>query len=72
MRAAVVVAVVVIYLFEQVEVLVANSADVDLLYLHTHTLTEDSHHTGNFIPYFSRIVCGFFNVPQESYEHGRY
>ena len=33
---------------------------------------QDSHNTGNFIPYSSRIVCGFFNVPQGTYEHRRY
>ena len=48
------------------------SADVDLLYPPTHILTEDSHYTGNFLPYSSRIVCGFFNVPQGTNEHGRY
>ena len=58
------------YLFEQVQVLAA--ADVDLLYPPTHMHTEDSHNTGNFIPYSSRIVCGFFNVPQGTNEHGSY
>ena len=48
------------------------SADVDLLYPLTHILTEDSHNTRNFLPYSSRIVCGFFNVPQGTNEHGRY
>ena len=48
------------------------SADVDLLYPPTHMLTENSHNTGNFIPYSSRIVRGFFNVPQETNEQGRY
>ena len=48
------------------------SADVDLLYPPTHILTEDNHNTGNFIPYSSRILCGFFNVPQGTNEHGRY
>ena len=62
----------VIYLFERVEVLTAIQLIVDLLYPHTHTLTEDSHNTGNFIPYSSRIVCGFFNVPQGTNEHGAY
>ena len=38
----------------------------------THIHTEDSHNTGNFIPYSSRIVCGFFNVPQGTNEHGSY
>jgi len=32
----------------------------------THTLTKDRH-TGNFIPYTSRLVCGFFNVPHRTY-----
>ena len=31
----------------------------------THILTKDSHNTANFIPYSSRLVCGFLNVPQE-------
>ena len=53
-----------IYLFEQV--------DVDLLYPPNHTLTKDSHNTGNFVPYSSRIRCGFLNVPQGTYEHERY
>ena len=48
------------------------SADVDLLYPPTHIHKEDSHNTGNFIPYSSRIVCGFFNVPQGTNEHGSY
>ena len=26
----------------------------------------------NFTPYTIRIVCGFFNVPQWTYKHGRY
>ena len=34
------------------------------------TFTEDSHNTGNFMPYSSRIVCGFFNVPWNC-EHSR-
>ena len=40
----------------------------------THTLTKDSgQYTGNFIPYTSRLVCGFFNVPHRTYvEHGKY
>ena len=42
------------------------------LYPPTHILKEDSHNTGNFIPYPSRIVCGFFNVPQGTNDHGRY
>ena len=29
-----------------------------------YTFTEDSHNTGNFMPYSFRIMCGFFNVPQ--------
>ena len=48
------------------------SADVHLLYPPTHIHTEDSHNTGNFIPYSSRIVCGFFNDPQGTNEHGSY
>ena len=28
-----------------------------------HTLTKDSHNTGNFMPCSFRMVCGFFNVP---------
>ena len=28
-----------------------------------HTLTKDSHNTGNFMLYSFRIVSGFFNVP---------
>ena len=48
------------------------SADVDLLYPPIHIQTEDSHNTGNFIPYSSRIVCGFFNVPQGTNEHWSY
>ena len=27
-----------------------------------HPPAEDSHNTGNFMPYSFRIVCGFFNV----------
>ena len=38
----------------------------------THTLTKDSPNTMNFIPYTFRIVCGFSNVAQGTYEHGRY
>ena len=34
------------------------------------TFTEDSHNTGNFMPYSFRIVCGFFNVPRNC-EHSR-
>ena len=26
--------------------------------------TKIDHNTGNYVPYSSRIVCGFFNVPQ--------
>ena len=37
-----------------------------------NALTEDSHKNGNFFPYSSRIVCGFFNVSQRTYKHGRY
>ena len=48
------------------------SADVDLLYPPTHTFTKDTHNTGKFIPYSSRIVCGFFNVPQGTNEQRRY
>ena len=60
-----------IYLFEQVDVLAA----IQLMwtcYTHTPIYSEDSHNTGNLIPYSSRIVCGFFNVPQDTYEHQRY
>ena len=32
---------------------------------------QDSHNNRDFIPYSSRIVCGFLNVPHGSYEHGR-
>ena len=46
-----------VVLIEQVE-FSQLLADVDLLYF-----TEDSHNTGNFIPYSFRIVCGFLNVP---------
>ena len=35
-----------------------------------YTFTEDSHNTGNFMPYCFRIVCGFFNVPRNC-EHSR-
>ena len=35
-------------------------------------LTKDSHNTRNLIPYSSWIVCGFFNVPQGTFEHQRY
>ena len=35
-------------------------------------MTKDSHNTGNFIPYSSRIVRGLLNVPQGTYKHGRY
>ena len=35
-----------------------------------YTFTEDSHNTGNFMPYSFRIMCGFFNVPQNC-EHSR-
>ena len=35
-----------------------------------YTCTEDSHNTGNFMPYSFRIMCGFFNVPQDC-EHSR-
>ena len=35
-----------------------------------YTFTEDSHNTGNFMPYSFRIVCGFFNVPWNC-EHSR-
>jgi len=27
-------------------------------------------HTGDYIPYYLRTVCGFFNVPQNSYMQG--
>ena len=37
-----------------------------------HTLTKDSHNTWNFMPCSFRIVCGFFNVTQWTYKHGRY
>ena len=48
------------------------SADVDVLYPHTHTLTKGSHNIGNFIPYSSRIKCGFFTIPKGTHEHERY
>ena len=35
-----------------------------------YTFTEDSHNTGNFMPYSFRIVCGSFNVPRNC-EHSR-
>ena len=35
-----------------------------------YTFTEDSHNTENFMPYSFRIVCGFFNIPQNC-EHSR-
>ena len=35
-----------------------------------YTFTEDSHNTGNFIPYSFRIVCGSFDVPRNC-EHSR-
>ena len=35
-----------------------------------YTFTEDSHNTGHFMPYSFRIMCGFFNVPQNC-EHSR-
>ena len=35
----------------------------------THFI-EDSHNTGNFMPYSFRIMCGFFNVPQ-NWQHSR-
>ena len=35
-----------------------------------YTFTEDSHNTGNFMPYSFRIICGFFNVPRNC-EHSR-
>ena len=55
-----VVCLFVIYLFEHVEVLAA----IKLMWTcYTHQYTKDSHNTGNFMPYSSRIVCGFFNVP---------
>ena len=31
----------------------------------THTLTKDSHNTRNFMPYASRIVCGFLTYHTE-------
>ena len=34
--------------------------------------TEDSHNTEDSIPYSFRIVSGFFNVPQGTYQHKRY
>ena len=37
-----------------------------------HTVTKDSHNTGNYMPYSFRIVCGFFNVPHCTNKHGRY
>ena len=33
---------------------------------------QDSYNTGDFIPYSSRIVCGFFSVAQGTYEHEKY
>lgn len=36
----------------------------------THTFTKESHNTGNFVPYSSRIL--FLNVPHWTYEYGRY
>ena len=33
---------------------------------------KDSYNTGNFIPYSSWMVCGFFNVPHWNYKPGRY
>ena len=32
---------------------------------------SNSHNTGNFMPYSSRILCGFFNVPHWTYKQGR-
>ena len=58
----------VIDFFEQVEVL----ADVDLLYPPMHTLMKGSHNTRYSIPYSSWILCGFFNIPQRTYEQGGY
>ena len=37
-----------------------------------HALRNDSYKTRNFMPYFSGKVCGFFKVPDWTYEHGRY
>ena len=34
-----------------------------------NSLTK-GHDTGNFIPYTFRIVCGFFNVPHQTYKYG--
>ena len=42
------------------------------LAIRTYTFSKDSHNSGNFMLYSSRIVCGFFNVPHWSYEDGRY
>ena len=33
---------------------------------------KDSHNTGNFAPYFFRMVGGYFNVPHWNFKHGRY
>ena len=54
-------------MFEQIEVIGSYSADVNLLYPPTHTLTKDNDNTGDFIPYSSRLMYGFFNVPQGTY-----
>ena len=35
-----------------------------------YTFTDDRQNTGNFMPHSFRIVCGFFNVPQNC-EHSR-
>ena len=52
----------VIYLFEQVEVSATNQL---MWTCYTHPPIYSHHNTGNFIPYSSRIVCGFFNVHRE-------
>ena len=54
----------VFYLFEQV------FFGSYLLMWTCYTFTEDSHNTGNFMPYSFRIVCRFFNVPRNC-EHSR-
>ena len=41
-------------------------------HLYIVTLTQDSHNTRKFIPFSSRLVCWFFNVPQGTYDHKRY
>ena len=33
-------------------------------------MRERDHHTGDYVPYSLRTVCGFFNVPQNLYMQG--